>query len=161
MSLLRTVLKKNSSSSPGSPAPFNPGGPTKRPFFSAQSSAASFKSVASTIQSISSFYSTLTKGGAQVPKRRKPDVSRLGAPRFYENTPSDPERLDGVEVLSREELDSIPLTAGHAESLNDSKTGEPWLSVILYSHAKPSNRYPRYHNEGACSLCILNGATHL
>lgn len=57
-----------------------------------------------------------------------------------------------MEVLSREELESIPLTAGHAESLNDLKTGEPSLTLILYSYAKSTNRYPRYHNGGVIIL---------
>lgn len=153
MSLLRTVLRKNSSNAERtSPAPFNPGGPTRKPILSATSSAASIKSVASTIQSIASFYSTITQGGTKIPKRRRPDVSKLGAPQFYDSDPPPPEVIEGVEPLSQDELNDIAFTAAHATSLLDKNTKQPWLSLVLFSHAKPTQTFASYR-----SLSQLSG----
>lgn len=169
MSLLRSVLRK--SASPGSPdanGSFNPGkaGGAK----SSKSSAQSFKSVASTIKSISSFYSALTGNGPKIPKRRRPPILTFGAPTFYHSNPPPAELVIGVERVPLNETSDLPFTAAHATSLmednsrtqagqdgkdGDASDSEPWLSIVLFSHASSArdnsgsvvDTQPVYHDQ--------------
>lgn len=166
MSLLRSVLKK--SAAPTSPTdlngsqPFNPlaGKGTAK---SSRSSAQSFKSVASTIKSISSFYSVLTGNGPKVAKRRRPPILTFGAPEFHHSDPPPAVPITGTERVPVELTSDLPFTSAHAASLleNNSTTSagqdaqdgdtEPWLSIVLFSHAKPVDLQPKYHDQACVS----------
>jgi hypothetical protein len=86
MSLLRGVLKRNQQSISESNASAN----SESPLLLLTSSKRSVKSYASSIksaggasirslaESMMSFYSIMTSGGTRIPKRRRPDFSRLG-----------------------------------------------------------------------------------
>lgn len=163
MSLLRSVLKKNGEKTSeqvegsGAPAPgpsFDPGalGTTSKRS-SARSiaassirsaSAASFKSVATTIASMVSFYSMLT-GGSKIPKRRRPDILKFGAPPFVFRRPPPAQPVPGAERLPP--LLS-PFTAAHSvgEYLNTSGA-EPRLCIVLFSHARVPEKKALYHDQ--------------
>ncbi|KAF8310561.1 hypothetical protein DL93DRAFT_2084347 [Clavulina sp. PMI_390] len=166
MSLLRSVLKKNGEkreaggTDAASETPFNPGKPGSglkknyaRSFASSsmssiKSSAASFKSVATTIVSMVSFYSFIT-GGNKIPKRRRPDPLKFGAPTFYHRKPPPPESIPGVE---RVPATPSPFTGAHSyPDLRRGRTGEPILCVVLYSHARGNEPKPIYHDNGVVS----------
>lgn len=166
MSLLRSVLKKSatptSPTDPNSSQPFNPlaGKGTAK---SSRSSAQSFRSVASTIKSISSFYSVLTGNGPKVAKRRRPPILTFGAPEFYHSNPLPAIAVTGTERVPIELTSELPFTSAHAASLleNNSTTSagqdaqdgdtEPWLSIVLFSHAKPVDLQPKYHDQACVS----------
>lgn len=150
MSLLRSVLKKKSTPAVGgdgtvTPVPFNPG---KASSSKKGSSAQSFKSVASTIKSISSFYSVLTGGGPKIPKRRRPPILTFGAPKFYYSDPPPPDLVDGVERMPIEQTTGQPFTAAHATSLLDDNK-EAWLSIVVFNHARPIDAQAMYHDTAS------------
>ncbi|KAF7330893.1 hypothetical protein MVEN_02428800 [Mycena venus] len=144
MSLLRDVLKR------GKPSPNGPGDgslpiSSKRNMKSYASSVKSSggASMRSLAESISSFYSTLTGSGPRVPKRRRADISRLGVPEWYADEPPPLQAMPGTAPPSEAPAFSIAHSrVMHATDANV----EPWLSVVLYSHAPATNPMPMYHN---------------
>ncbi|KAF8276576.1 hypothetical protein DL93DRAFT_2174684 [Clavulina sp. PMI_390] len=164
MSLLRSVLKKNGekreAGGTASETPFNPGKPGSglkknyaRSFASSsmrsiKSSAASFKSVATTIVSVVSFNSFIM-GGNKIPKRRRPDPLKFGAPTFYHRKPPPPDSIPGVE---RVPATPAPFTGAHSyPDLRQGRVGEPTLCVVLYSHSRGNGPKPIYHDNGVVS----------
>jgi hypothetical protein len=152
-SLLKNVLQKNSESS-GHEAPK---ALTSRKSFkeyasSIQSTGGStIRSVRSIAESVASFYSLMT-GGSRIPKRRRPEISRLGVPKFYRKKPKPMLNMDGVKYLDTSELG--PWTSAHAKSFSsiNSGPGEAWASVVLYSHASPNDLRPIFHGRGKYSI---------
>ncbi|EIN11294.1 hypothetical protein PUNSTDRAFT_50345 [Punctularia strigosozonata HHB-11173 SS5] len=144
MSLLRKVLHKNSESSGfDAPKALTSRAGVKAYAASVKSSAGgTIRSVRSVAESVSSFYTALT-GGTRVPKRRRPDVSRLGAPKFYKRDPKPPPDAPGAKVVDA--ATAGPLTAAHGMSFATPGTDKAWCSVVLYSHAKVTDPYPVYH----------------
>lgn len=155
MSLLRSVLRNNQKRGD---APFDPGAPTpsgkKKGYASSvvsssmssirSASAASFKSVATTIASMVSFYSMIT-GGSKIPKRRRPEVLKFGQATFANRKPPPAIPVPGAERIAPM---TGPFTAAHSVPALDIKSsGEPALSIVLYSYARPSESMPMYHDR--------------
>ncbi|KAJ6543955.1 hypothetical protein B0H19DRAFT_1076149 [Mycena capillaripes] len=143
MSLLRDVLKR------GKPSPNGPD--AKLPL----SSKRSIKSYASSIkssggasmrslaESMFSFYSAVTGSGPRVPKRRRADYSRLGVPEWYAEDPPPLQDMPGTAPPS----EMPPFAIAHSTVMHATDAGvQPWLGVVLYSHALASNPMPMYHN---------------
>ncbi|KAJ7255818.1 hypothetical protein B0H12DRAFT_1112953 [Mycena haematopus] len=150
MSLLRDVLKRNQQASDTGPR--GSGLSARLPLSSKRSVktyASSIKSaggatVRSLAESMLSFYSMVTLGGTRVPKRRRPDFSRLGVPEWYAEDPPPPPLMPGTDNAS-----PVPslFTRGTAAVLHARNEGEkPWLGLIVYSHARPESVVPMYHN---------------
>lgn len=145
MSLLRSVLKKSAPPSPN--GAFDPGRSKSKP---SKSSAASFKSVADTIKSISSFYSVVTGNGPKIPKRRRPPLLQFGAPVFSFSDPPPAQLPEGVErvPIPQARGTGTPFISGHADSLlENGKDGDPWLSVVVFSHARAVDSQAVYHDQ--------------
>ncbi|KAF7360656.1 hypothetical protein MVEN_00797300 [Mycena venus] len=162
MSLLRDVLKRNQQTS-GSASGSALSASTLLP----RSSKRSVKSYASSIksaggatirslaESMLSFYSMVTLGGTRVPKRRRPDFSRLGVPEWYAEDPPPAPLMPGTDVASP--VPSV-FTRGIAGVLHARNEGEkPWLGLVVYSHARPESVMPMYHNAGkfSCTTSFL------
>lgn len=154
MSLLRSVLKKKGPSSPDgamfdSNSPLGVKNANKQSGTSkVSSSAASFRSVATAVGSIKSFY-TLAIGGSKTQKRRRPDILTFGAPNFYHSNPPPSEPVEGVERVPLSEASHLPFTAAHAVSVRPKQLMEPpRLSLLLFSHAAPQDQLPMYHDQG-------------
>ncbi|KAF7344324.1 hypothetical protein MSAN_01913300 [Mycena sanguinolenta] len=150
MSLLRDVLKKNQQASDTGPRGSGLSGvlplSSKR---SVKSYASSIKSaggatVRSLAESMLSFYSMVTLGGTRVPKRRRPDFSRLGVPEWYMEDPPPPPLMPGTEDASPVPLRFIRGTAAVLHARNEGE--KPWLGLVVYSHARPESVAPMYHN---------------
>lgn len=154
MSLLRSVLKKKAPSSPDNAPSFDPNSPSGLSKGSKQSgsskvssSAASFRSIATAVGSIKSFY-TLALGGTKTQKRRRPDILTFGAPKFYHNNPPPSEPVEGVERVPLAESSHLPYTTAHAVSIRPRQPTEPpRLSIVFFNHAEPSNPLPLYHDQ--------------
>ncbi|KAJ6562575.1 hypothetical protein B0H19DRAFT_1260143 [Mycena capillaripes] len=156
MSLLRDVLKRNQSSGPSAGPSDASSSAQSLNTLLAKSSKRSVKSYASSIksaggatmkslaESMMSFYSMVTLGGTRVPKRRRPDFSRLGVPEWYAEDPPPAPLMPGTDVAS-----PVPalFTRGHAGVLHARNPGEkPWLGLVVYSHAPEKSVMPMYHN---------------
>ncbi|KAJ7766288.1 hypothetical protein B0H14DRAFT_3510078 [Mycena olivaceomarginata] len=92
--------------------------------------------------------STLTfhNGGTHVPKRRRPDFSKLG--RFLLSIPDKPPLVPGTEVVK-----PLPAFAiGQASALYVPEGEKSWLELVLYSHAHPESKLAVYHNAA-----VING----
>ncbi|KAJ7445133.1 hypothetical protein B0H11DRAFT_431639 [Mycena galericulata] len=148
MSLLRDVLKL------GKSTPNGPGGDSSK----ALSSKKNLKSYASSIKSsggasmrsiadsVFSFYSAMTGSGPRVPKRRRADFSRLGVPEWYAADPPPPPDMPGTVSPSA----MPPYTMAHSTIMHATDEGvQPWLGLILYSHAPVTALIPMYHNAAA------------
>lgn len=147
MSLLRGILRKNSESS-GYEAPkalTSRRGMRDYAESIKSSSGSTIRSVQSISNSIASFYSTVT-GGSRIPKRRKPDISKLGVPKFYRKHPKPPEDIPGVKYLNTPELG--PYTAAHGKSFASFADQRAWATIVLYSHASVDDPQPVYHGRG-------------
>ncbi|KAJ7485803.1 hypothetical protein FB451DRAFT_1432715 [Mycena latifolia] len=146
MSLLRDVLKR------GKPPPnTNEGGSlplsSKRNIKSYASSIKSSggASMRSLAESMFSFYSVVTGSGPRVPKRRRADFSRLGVPEWYSSDPPPAPAMPGTAPPSN----LPPYTMAHSTVMHATDAGvEPWLSLVLYSHAPVTSPMPMYHNAG-------------
>jgi hypothetical protein len=152
MSLLKDILRKNSEQSGFQP----PKALTSRRgmkeyagsiFSTGGSTIRSMRSIA---ESVASFYSMVT-GGSRIPKRRRPDFSKLGTPKFYRKNPKPPLDLDGVKYLTSADLG--PWTAAHGRSFASIEGEAAWASIILYSHATTEDVRPVYHARGEPSYC--------
>lgn len=109
----------------------------------------SIRSVRSIAESVTSFTSQLF-GGQRVPKRRRPEISRLGAPKWYNKDPPEPPEMPGTE---KTEIANQPYTAAHAYSWKACDAGEddlPYCGLVLYSYAEPQAMFPRYFDESTC-----------
>ncbi|GJE88825.1 hypothetical protein PsYK624_049120 [Phanerochaete sordida] len=155
MSLLRNVLRKNSASTD------TPAGLSQRAQDGLLAAALrrsadavslrsagglSVHSVRSLAESVTSFASGLL-GGRRVPKRRRPEVSRLGVPTWYNKDPPPPREAPGTETI---ELAGRPYTCAHAFPLKavDAKEGEePYCCLVLYSYADPSLSSAKYYDD--------------
>ncbi|KAJ6463254.1 hypothetical protein C8R47DRAFT_1157604 [Mycena vitilis] len=146
MSLLRDVLKRSKPSSNG------PDG-AKLPLSSKRnikSYASSIKSsggasMRSLAESMFSFYSAVTGSGPRVPKRRRPDYSKLGVPEWYAEDPPPLVAMPGTGPPSK----FPPFITAHSTVMHATDAGvEPWLAVVLHSHAPTSSSsvMPMYHN---------------
>ncbi|KAJ6562569.1 hypothetical protein B0H19DRAFT_1260138 [Mycena capillaripes] len=160
MSLLRDVLKRNQSSGQSAGPSGTSSTAQSLNTLLAKSSKRSVKGYASSIksaggatmkslaESMMSFYSMVTLGGTRVPKRRRPDFSRLGAglgvPEWYAEDPPPAPLMLGTDVAS-----PVPalFARGHAGVLHARSPGEkPWLGLVVYSHAPEKSVMPMYHN---------------
>jgi hypothetical protein len=155
-SLLQNVLRKNSEES-GFQAPkalTSKRGMKEYAGSIMSTGGSTIRSVRSIAESITSFYS-LMSGGSRIPKRRRPDVSRLGVPKFYHKNPKPALEIPGVSYLDTNSLG--PYTAAHAQSFPRNIQGvKPWASIILYSHATTDDPFPIYHAKGLFSrTCIV------
>lgn len=155
MSLLRNVLRKNSASSTDAPSGLSPKSRESLLSMTLKKSAdaisiksaggLSVQSVRSIAESITSFTSQLL-GGQRVPKRRRPDISRLGAPTWYNKDPPEPSQVPGSEEI---DFSNEPYTAAHAYAWKTFSAGEdmpPYCSMVLYNYADPSAAFPKYHS---------------
>ena len=168
MSLLRNVLKKNTANTDVQPAP-GLSDKTKAKLFSLSrklgwdpvngdkasiksSSGMTVYSVRSIAESVTSFASTLL-GGKRVPKRRRPDVSRLGAPKWYDKSPPDAPEMPGTE---RVDISNRPFQTTHAYSFSNptAQRGQPYICIILHNHAAEGADRPRYY-DGCESLFLM------
>ncbi|KAF8521935.1 hypothetical protein BU17DRAFT_64663 [Hysterangium stoloniferum] len=108
------------------------------------SSGATLRSVRSVAESVASFYSLFT-GGNRVPKRRRAEVSRMGAPKWYHGDAPFPSDMPGTAP----EDQGGPFTTAHAVS--DSNLNGPdrraTSSIILYNYSPPNAHRARYFNE--------------
>lgn len=160
MSLLRNVLKKNTATTDDVPTLLSEKSRQGLRIMAAKNvkKAADTKSVGgvsvysvrSIAASMASFTSTLF--GQRVPKRRRPDVSTLGLPKWYNKDPPEPIEVPGTEIM---DLTGQPYTAAHATSMRQQGADElspPYLTVVLYSHATPEVQRARYFNDGTSSL---------
>ncbi|KAF7318844.1 hypothetical protein HMN09_00219900 [Mycena chlorophos] len=108
------------------------------------SGAASLRSIASLAESMVSFYSMLTGGGSRIPKRRRPDFSRLGVPEWYEGDPPEPPLMPGTAPAT-----PVPpiYTRGISSVIHERVEGEPpYVGIVMYSHAFKNATMPMYHN---------------
>ncbi|KAJ7235996.1 hypothetical protein C8J57DRAFT_1728400 [Mycena rebaudengoi] len=150
MSLLRDVLKRgrasNASADPKLPLS------SKRNLKSYASSVKSSggASMRSLAESVSSFYSAITGSGPRVAKRRRADFSRLGVPEWYSDDPPPAPEMPGTELPGA----IPPYTMAHAELMRPTQREdeEPWLGLVLYSHAPATAVVPMYHNGGKFAL---------
>lgn len=148
MSLLRSVLKKKADSGSNSAAsPFDPT-PVKKSSKNPSSSAASFRSVATAVGSIKSFY-TFATGQPKTQKRRRPDILTFGAPRFCNSSnPPPSEPVEGTERVAVAETSTRPYTSAHGYSVRPKlPTDPPRLSVVFFSHAGPTEKQPLYYDQ--------------
>ncbi|KAF8521911.1 hypothetical protein BU17DRAFT_64640 [Hysterangium stoloniferum] len=106
------------------------------------SSGATLRSVRSVAESVASFYSLLT-GGNRVPKRRRAEVSRLGAPKWYHGDAPFPSDMPGTEP---EDQDG-PFTTAHAVSDSTGPDRPATSSIILYNHSPPNAHRAKYFNQ--------------
>jgi hypothetical protein len=147
-SLLRGVLRKNSEQS-GVAVPTSLASKrTTKEYTSSfkSTSGGTIRSVHSVAGSVASFYSTLT-GGNKTPKRRRPDVSRLGVPKFYAKNSKPAVEPEGVQLLTSEQLG--PYTVAHGKSFSSiGPDQKPWGSIVLYNHGSVSDPRPIYHSQG-------------
>ncbi|KZP00344.1 hypothetical protein CALVIDRAFT_560333 [Calocera viscosa TUFC12733] len=104
---------------------------------SAKSTARSFASVGLTLASVFS-----TSGKPK--KRRRPPVSQLGVPEFYQRDPPPARPPEGVELLPADDY-GFDGTA-HSKVLKD-RSGKPWISLVLWSHAGPRSAVPLYYEN--------------
>ncbi|KAJ7645029.1 hypothetical protein DFH06DRAFT_1425667 [Mycena polygramma] len=158
MSLLRDVLKRKNAS-PDSPLPTTSKRSVKRYASSIKSSGgASMRSLAG---SMLSFYSAMTgSSGTRVPKRRLPDISKLGVPEWYAENPPPPSPMPGTAAAS-----SAPaFTSGNASVLYVPEGEKQWLGLVLYSHARPESKMAVYHNAAKVTgevRMVLDAPTNL
>ncbi|PSR76747.1 hypothetical protein PHLCEN_2v8232 [Hermanssonia centrifuga] len=159
MSLLRTVLKKNIASSDLQPAEgLSDTARQNLRSIALKKSAAdavsvktsggvSVYSVRSIAESVASFTSAFF-GGKRIAKRRRPEISRLGAPKWYDKNPPGAPEIPGTE---RTDIGSSPFTCAHGYSRkreNAKDEEPPYLSLVLYSYAQANGIRPRYYSDG-------------
>ena len=114
----------------------------------------SVHSVRSIAESITSFTSQLL-GGQRVPKRRRPEISRLGAPTWYNKDPPESPEMRGTEKVN---LTDQPYTAAHAYVWKVFDAGEataPYCNLVLYNHATASAAFPKYHDGSELGVLPL------
>jgi hypothetical protein len=161
MSLLRNVLKKNTSST-STDAPSGLSAKSRESLFSVSAlrksadaislksaGGISIHSVRSIAESVTSFTSQLF-GGQRVPKRRRPEISRLGVPTWYNKDPPPAPEMVGTELI---DFSDEPYTHAHATSwkLYDATDDDPvYCSLVLYSHAPSGAPFARYYDT--CKL---------
>ncbi|KIJ28351.1 hypothetical protein M422DRAFT_270353 [Sphaerobolus stellatus SS14] len=149
MSLLKDILRKNTAlSRSDTPPQLSDTSKKSLKKYAASvrsSSAGTIRSLRSLAESVVSFSSLLTLGGSRIPKRRRPDISRLGVPKWYKGTPPKPERIAGTEWIDGATVNEFK--AGHVILNNLAAPQDPESCVILYSSASPASRHARYHNE--------------
>ncbi|KAF7323699.1 Bin3-type SAM domain-containing protein [Mycena kentingensis (nom. inval.)] len=79
----------------------------------------------------------------KVPKRRRPEVSRLGVPEWHKDPPPAPQMVGTAHASPAPRY-----TTAHASVFQeDSSKKSPWLGLVLYSHAPPNFARPMYHNN--------------
>jgi hypothetical protein len=155
-SLLKDLLRKNSEASGHDAPKALTSRRGMKEFADSQSTKSvggnTIRSVRSIAGSIASFYS-FVGGGTKVAKRRRPDISRLGVPKFYNKNPKEPEHLEGVKPIDTDELG--PYTAAHARSFRSSNDTKPCGSIVLYSHAAAEDTMALYHGRGRSFLALI------
>ncbi|KAJ7727877.1 hypothetical protein B0H16DRAFT_1894247 [Mycena metata] len=148
MSLLRGLLKSSANGlngpngGPEGAKPLTSKRNLKKYASSVKSSGgASMRSLA---ESVSSFYSTITGSGPRVPKRRRADFSRLGAPaEWFADEPPPLKEMPGTAAPS----EIPPFHMAHSTIMPPTTAGaEPWLGLVLYSNAPQTSTMPMYHN---------------
>jgi hypothetical protein len=142
MSLLRDLLKRGKS-------PENLPLSSKRNIKNYASSIKSSggASMRSLAESVSSFYSTMTGSGPRVPKRRRADFSTIGVPQWYADDPPPAPEMPGTAIATPSEIPVFTMAHSMVMHATDADV-EPWLGLVLYSHAPASNPIPMYHNGG-------------
>lgn len=158
MSLLRNVLRKNSASTNDAP-PAGLSLRSKESLFSStlrksadaislkSAGGVSVHSVRSIAESATSFTSALFNNGQRIPKRRRPEVSRLGVPTWYNKDPPEPPEMRGTEKV---DFASRPYTCAHSLPLRtvDAKPDEePYCCLVLYNYAESSLNYATYYDS--------------
>ncbi|KAJ6562562.1 hypothetical protein B0H19DRAFT_99700 [Mycena capillaripes] len=144
MSLLHNFLKpsQHPEVSADSPLPVTSKRSVKRYAASITSSDSEGASMHSIAESMMSFYHVITGGGTHVPKRRRPDISKLGVPEWYAENPPPAPLLPGTAAASP----APAFTSAHASVLHPlSEEDKPWLGLVLYSHAHPESAMAMYH----------------
>ena len=165
MSLLKNILKKNSANTNDVPAGLSQtswdnliSSKLKRSADAISLKSAggiSVHSVLSIAESVVSFASTLFNG-QRIPKRRRPDVSRLGLQKWYNKEPPPPEEMQGTAKV---DLTGYPYTCAHAFPLrapNAKETDEPYCCLVLYSYAEASLTHAKYYDNSKplrASIC--------
>ncbi|KAI0789670.1 hypothetical protein C8Q75DRAFT_806832 [Abortiporus biennis] len=163
MSLLRDVLKNNSASkTPNSSIPSGLSSKSRTLILERKSrkwdtasiksaGGVTIRSIRSIAESVTSFATTLV-GGRRVPKRRRPDVSRLGVPKWYDKNPKEAQEMPGtLRAVYLDGAHNIPYTAAHGYSFvkrsRESDEGTPWMSLIVYNYAREGSLQARYIDE--------------
>ena len=159
MSLLRNVLRKNTAKSDAEPVPglsdkskqgllavlqrksgANDGASMK------SSGGITVHSVRSIAESVTSFASAFL-GGKRVPKRRRPDISHLGTPKWYDKNPPAAPEMPGTETADTARRTFAAANA-QLRRRSDGKCGdEPYLCAVLYSFAPEGAGRARYFDE--------------
>lgn len=68
-----------------------------------------------------------------------------GVPEWYAADPPPPPEMPGTAPPSQ----MPPYTIAHSTVMHATSTGvEPWLGLVLYSHAPATAAMPMYHNTG-------------
>lgn len=164
MSLLRNVLRKNTANADAQPAA-GLSDKSKQSLLSVlrrksdaadgasvrSSGGATVYSVRSIAESVTSFASAFL-GGKRVPKRRRPDISRLGAPKWYDKNPPEAPEMPGVEET---DIARRPFTAAHGY-VRENDAGERYISMVLYSYAPESATTARYYDNSESSLVLVD-----
>lgn len=155
MSLLRNTLKKNTAQTESQPAD-GLSDKAKKSLFSIahgtsergdhlsvkSSGGVTVTSVRSIAESVASFATALL-GGKRVPKRRRPEVSRLGAPKWYDRDPPEAPEMPGTE---KTDILQKRFTVAHAH-VREQVGDDPYLAVLLYNYAQETSRQARYYDD--------------
>jgi hypothetical protein len=146
MPLLKDILRKNTEKSGPTPSGLFLRPKSKNKSGDNSSQVGSVHSVRSVAGSIASFFTARGIGGERIPKRRRPDASRLGAPTFYhriQDVPREAPIQVGTEEISVDEIGGYSIAHGKSWMPPD---GSPaWFSVVLYNHGKAGDPNPVYH----------------
>ncbi|KAJ7472637.1 hypothetical protein FB451DRAFT_1250221 [Mycena latifolia] len=136
----------------------------KPPAFDPGYGPADSKSDASSVKSSGgfSFYSAGSDAaGGRIPKRRHPDISKLGVPEWYSGDPPPAPEMPGTAPPA----ETPAHTMAHSTVMHATDAGaKPWLGIVLYSHAIAASPVPMYHNGAKIAgevRMILDKAVHL
>ena len=95
-----------------------------------------------------------------VTKRRRPEVSCLGVPKWYHFDPPESPHMPGTESVQGS---THQITAACGHSMNPKEN--PWLSVVLYHYGPEGSKQAMYHEGGLYLLakavdCLLMQFLH-
>jgi hypothetical protein len=146
MPLLKDILRKNTEKSGPTPSGLFVRPKSKDKNGDSSSQAGSVHSVRSVAGSIASFFTARGIGGERIPKRRRPDASRLGAPTFYhriQDVPREALVQVGTEEIPVNEIGGY--SVAHGKSWMPPDGSPAWFSVVLYNYGKAGDPNPVYH----------------
>ncbi|KAF7350521.1 hypothetical protein MVEN_01357700 [Mycena venus] len=91
-------------------------------------------------------------GSGPVPKRRRPNFSRLGVPEWYADDPPLLQAMTGTAPPPElPAFSSAHFAIMHAMAA----VKQPWFGLMLYNHGPANHSMPVYHNGGSKS-CLHN-----